>query len=86
MKTGPVLSITGWPPQLRQGTATAAAWNALIAMEGHPRQTVLIALGIAERSWHAGGNRTVQGINPPGWLRRFKDHIEWVPSHDSESE
>lgn len=86
MKTEPVLSITGRPGMLRAGTATAAAWYALVAMRGHPRPTVLIALAIAERSWHKGAGRTVQGIDPAGWLRKFKEHIEWVEHDDTESE
>lgn len=85
MTTEPVLAITGLPDSLRPGTATAVAWNALVAMQGHPRSTVLIALAIAETSWHAGGNRTVKGIEPAGWLRKFKDHIEWQSPPEGQS-
>lgn len=83
MKTEPVLSITGHPDKLLLGSATATAWNALVAMRGHPRPTVLIALSIAEKSWHAGGKRTVKGIWPAGWLRKFEEHIEWVEPNNT---
>lgn len=78
MKTEPVLKIVGQYEFAHKNTDRAVAWNALVAMQGHARPTVLLILTIAEESWHRGAGRTVQGIDPTSWLRRFADFIEWV--------
>lgn len=64
-------------PAARNGTAAATCWATLVAMQGQPRQAVLEALKQAETAWHAENGRSVKGVAPSGWLRKFGANITW---------
>ena len=67
----PVLLISVAPATPRPNTASAACYAVLVANVGQPYQTVLAALTAAEKVWHTEGNRSVKGINPAGWTKKY---------------
>lgn len=73
---GPVLAVVAHAT-VRPGTAAAACWATLVAMQGQPRQAVLEGLKQAETAWHAENGRSVKGVAPSGWLRKFGTNIAW---------
>lgn len=58
-------------PNVRAGTARAAALAALQASIGQPRPVVLAAVTTAELDWHKANGRTPGNLSPTGWLRTF---------------
>jgi len=65
-------------PNVRAGTARAAALAALQASIGQPRPVVLANVLAAEMAWHKGANRTPGNLAPTGWLRTFQAKFETV--------
>lgn len=73
---GQLLAVVSHPA-VRTGTAAAACWATLVNMQGQPRQAVLQGLKQAETAWHAENGRSVKGVAPSGWLRKFSANITW---------
>lgn len=67
------------PATVRQGTARAAAYAALVsccATGTATRKDCLQAVKEAEQAWHAEQGRTPKGVNPAGWLSLFCAEFE----------
>jgi hypothetical protein len=65
-------------PNVRAGTARAAALAALQHSMGQPRPVVLANVLHAEMEWHKSTGRTPGNLAPTGWLRTFGAKFETV--------